>query len=78
MIHSGSGGSRRSLNAKDLDVVPLQGTTTPPPRLVTGLTEFDRVCGGGLVPGSVLLIGGDPGIGKSTLLLQVAAALSRT
>ncbi len=40
------------------------------PRLPTGLDEFDRVLGGGLVPGGVVLIGGDPGIGKSTLLLQ--------
>jgi DNA repair protein RadA/Sms len=46
-------------------------------RLATGFTEFDRVLGGGLVPGSVILIGGDPGIGKSTLLLQCAAALSK-
>jgi DNA repair protein RadA/Sms len=46
------------------------------PRLVTGIAEFDRVTGGGLVPGSALLIGGDPGIGKSTLLLQVVCALS--
>lgn len=46
------------------------------PRLNTGLTEFDRVLGGGLVPGSVVLIGGDPGIGKSTLLLQVLTNLS--
>ncbi len=45
-------------------------------RLTTGFAEFDRVLGGGLVPGSVTLIGGDPGIGKSTLLLQCAAALS--
>ena len=44
-------------------------------RRVTGIAEFDRVTGGGLVRGSALLIGGDPGIGKSTLLLQVAAAL---
>jgi DNA repair protein RadA/Sms len=44
-------------------------------RLATGLSEFDRVLGGGLVAGSVVLLGGDPGIGKSTLLLQVAAAL---
>lgn len=49
---------------------------TPPPRYITGIQEFDRVCGNGLVPGSVLLVGGDPGIGKSTLLLQVAGALS--
>jgi len=46
------------------------------PRLVTGIDEFDRVLGGGLVPGSVVLIGGDPGIGKSTLLLQAQAALA--
>lgn len=45
-------------------------------RLSTGLAEFDRVLGGGLVPGSVTLIGGEPGIGKSTLLLQSGAALS--
>ncbi|MGZ9107209.1 MAG: DNA repair protein RadA [Micavibrio sp.] len=47
------------------------------PRLVSGINEFDRVTGGGLVPGSALLIGGDPGIGKSTLLLQVVCALGR-
>lgn len=45
-------------------------------RVVTGSGEFDRVLGGGLVPGSVVLIGGDPGIGKSTLLLQTLSALS--
>src|SRR5271168_4753811 len=45
------------------------------PRLATGSAELDRVLGGGLVPGSVTLIGGDPGIGKSTLMLQAAAAL---
>jgi DNA repair protein RadA/Sms len=48
------------------------------PRLATGSTELDRVLGGGLVPGSVTLIGGDPGIGKSTLMLQAAAALNRS
>ncbi|MGI4852315.1 MAG: DNA repair protein RadA [Janthinobacterium lividum] len=47
------------------------------PRLWTRIPEFDRVCGGGIVPGSVLLVGGDPGIGKSTLLLQVATSLSQ-
>jgi DNA repair protein RadA/Sms len=46
------------------------------PRLTTGSTELDRVLGGGLVPGSATLIGGDPGIGKSTLMLQAAAALN--
>src|SRR5881409_3778250 len=46
-------------------------------RIFSGLSEFDRVLGGGLVPGSVILIGGDPGIGKSTLLLQAFAAVSQ-
>ena len=45
-------------------------------RLPSGVTEFDRVLGGGIVPGTLVLIGGDPGIGKSTLLLQVADKLS--
>ncbi len=45
-------------------------------RLPSHLNEFDRVCGGGLVPGSVLLIGGDPGIGKSTLLLQIVSKMA--
>jgi DNA repair protein RadA/Sms len=47
------------------------------PRLPTGLNEFDRVLGGGVFPGSVILLGGDPGVGKSTLLLQTANYLSR-
>lgn len=47
------------------------------PRVPTGIPEFDRVLGGGLVPGGVVLIGGDPGIGKSTLLLQALASMSR-
>ncbi len=47
------------------------------PRLPTGIGEFDRILGGGIVPGSAVLVGGEPGIGKSTLLLQVAASLSR-
>ncbi|HEY9571930.1 MAG TPA: DNA repair protein RadA [Pusillimonas sp.] len=47
------------------------------PRQPTGISEFDRVLGGGLVPGAVVLIGGDPGIGKSTLLLQALVSLSR-
>lgn len=46
------------------------------PRIVTGFSELDRVLGGGFVPGSVVLIGGDPGAGKSTLLLQVCAQLA--
>jgi DNA repair protein RadA/Sms len=51
----------------------LQDETPAPPRITTGVEEFDRVCGGGVVPGSAILLGGDPGVGKSTLLLQVAA-----
>src|SRR5918997_1525128 len=47
-------------------------------RLTTGIDEFDRVLGGGVVPGSLVLIGGEPGIGKSTLLLQAAAHFART
>jgi DNA repair protein RadA/Sms len=47
-------------------------------RLSTGIDEFDRVLGGGVVPGSLVLIGGEPGIGKSTLLLQAAANMART
>lgn len=46
-------------------------------RMISGVREFDRVCGGGLVPGSATLIGGDPGIGKSTLLLQIVCALAK-
>ena len=47
------------------------------PRFGTGIEEFDRVLGGGLVAGGVVLIGGDPGIGKSTLLLQALATISQ-
>lgn len=61
---------------KGLTLAALAGDAPPLPRRETGIAEFDRVAGGGLVPGSALLIGGDPGIGKSTLLLQVTAALS--
>ena len=54
-----------------------QVTASEVERHLTGMLEFDRVLGGGIVPGSVVLIGGDPGIGKSTLLLQASDALSR-
>ncbi len=47
----------------------------PLPRIATGIAELDRVLGGGLVPGSLVLVGGEPGIGKSTLLLQAAAGV---
>jgi DNA repair protein RadA/Sms len=56
---------------------PLVGEAHDAPRLPSGIAEFDRVTGGGFVRGSVLLVGGDPGIGKSTLLIQAAAAMAR-
>lgn len=65
-----------SRGGRRIDLVGLAGQDTPPARRVSGLAEIDRVLGGGLVPGSAVLIGGDPGIGKSTLLLQVVARLS--
>ncbi|MGB8532677.1 MAG: DNA repair protein RadA, partial [Pseudolabrys sp.] len=55
----------------------LAGEAHDAPRLPSGVAELDRVTGGGFVRGSVLLVGGDPGIGKSTLLIQAAAALAR-
>src|SRR5216684_22731 len=58
------------------DFVALGGETAGPSRLLTGIAELDRVCGGGLVPGSTILIGGDTGIGKSTLVLQAAALIA--
>ncbi|MFM7343806.1 MAG: DNA repair protein RadA [Tagaea sp.] len=58
--------------------VGLAGESDKAPRRTTGIAEFDRVLGGGLVKGSAVLVGGDPGIGKSTVLLQAAAALSKT
>ena len=54
--------------ARRIDFVGLAGSGTPPPRRASGIAELDRVLGGGLVPASALLVGGDPGIGKSTLL----------
>ncbi len=55
----------------------LKGESHEAPRLPSGIAELDRVTGGGFVPGSVLLIGGDPGIGKSTLLTQACAEMAR-
>ena len=65
--------SRRS----GLELVDLGSATDDPARFETGMPELDRVAGGGLVPGSAVLVGGDPGIGKSTLLLQAVARLAR-
>ncbi|MEC4683500.1 MAG: DNA repair protein RadA [Nitrospirota bacterium] len=65
-----SGTAPRSLSIQDVEI----GQTS---RTSTGLSEFDRVLGGGIVPASFILLGGDPGIGKSTLILQMVAHLSR-
>jgi DNA repair protein RadA/Sms len=65
-------GSRRMLTSSQTKPVPMDAIALDPEeRLLTGIREFDRVLGGGLVSGSLVLIGGDPGIGKSTLMLQV-------
>jgi len=75
-----SGLGKRKTNgrgARPFGFVGLTGPSMLPPRRQTGIAELDRVCGGGLVPGSAILVGGDPGIGKSTLLLQAAAAVAQ-
>jgi DNA repair protein RadA/Sms len=69
--------SRRGPVTPSRDPIPFDKIgSSSAPRLKTGISEFDRVLGGGVVPGSLVLVGGDPGIGKSTLLLQVAARLA--
>src|SRR6478672_13451700 len=70
------GPGRPGRKGRPFALEPLAGETREAPRLACGIAEFDRVTGGGFVRGSALLVGGDPGIGKSTLLLQVAAALA--
>jgi len=75
-----SGAGARTLaggRGKRIALSTLQSEEPPPPRAVCGMEEFDRVLGGGLVAGSAILLAGDPGIGKSTLLLQVAARFAR-
>ncbi|WP_417244694.1 DNA repair protein RadA [Celeribacter sp.] len=73
---SSAGPTKKTLGGMRGKEIPLSKLSTkesPPPRTSSGLGEFDRVLGGGLVPASAILVGGDPGIGKSTLLLQAAA-----
>jgi DNA repair protein RadA/Sms len=72
--HAAPGGAKRG--GRPLGFVGLAGPSLLPPRRRTGIAELDRVCGGGFVAGSAILVGGDPGIGKSTLLLQAAAAIA--
>ena len=69
---SASEAVRSSAPMQELSSISLENT----PRLLLDFSEFNRVLGGGIVPGSLVLIGGDPGIGKSTLLLQVAASVA--
>jgi DNA repair protein RadA/Sms len=69
--------TNKKSSAKKIELVSLNGETTDFPRIKTNIGELDRVLGGGLVQGSVVLIGGDPGIGKSTLLLQTAESLAK-
>jgi len=61
-----------------IELLTLDDDQPDPPRRKSGINEFDRVLGGGLVPASAVLVGGDPGIGKSTLLLQVATNFANT
>ena len=65
-----------SSGGRAVELVGLDAVVALPDRMRTGIEEFDRAVGGGFVPGSAMLLGGDPGIGKSTLLLQVAAELA--
>jgi DNA repair protein RadA/Sms len=74
-VRPGPGG--KAATGRRVEFVGLAGSTEPPPRCPTGIAELDRVLGGGLVPASAVLVGGDPGIGKSTLMLQAAASLAR-
>ena len=67
----------RGARTRGLAFEGLSAHTPSPPRIATVLDEFDRVCGGGVVPGSAILLAGDPGVGKSTLLLQVCAQAAR-
>ncbi|WP_457650251.1 DNA repair protein RadA [Profundibacter sp.] len=75
-----AGPAKKSLGGKRgraLNLTDLSSNEVPPPRTHSGMDELDRVLGGGLVPSSAILVGGDPGIGKSTLLLQAAASFAR-
>ena len=72
-----AGPGRKPTKGRRFALEDLAGGSEDAPRLPTGMSELDRVTGGGFVRGSVLLLGGDPGIGKSTLLIQTAAALAK-
>jgi len=72
----GASGPVRGKKGRIFPLEGLVGDSTESPRMPSGIGELDRVTGGGFVPGSVILLGGDPGIGKSTLLMQASAALA--
>jgi DNA repair protein RadA/Sms len=72
----GPGPAAKAAGGRRLEFVGLEGKSAPPARILTGIAELDRVLGGGFVPGSAVLVGGDPGIGKSTILLQAAARIA--
>ncbi|QPM89312.1 DNA repair protein RadA [Pseudooceanicola algae] len=71
-----SGKTLGAARGSRIALTDLSSKEAPPPRTASGMPELDRVLGGGLVPASAVLVGGDPGIGKSTLLLQAAAAFA--
>jgi DNA repair protein RadA/Sms len=73
----GAGAARKGGAGRAFPLEDLSGSHAPEPRLLSGIDELDRAAGGGFVPGSATLIGGEPGIGKSTLLIQACAALAR-
>ena len=70
-------GPRKTSGGRVIDLGPLSAEDRPLERFASGIEELNRVLGGGLVPASAILVGGDPGIGKSTLLLQAAADFAR-
>lgn len=70
-------GPKPTSKGRTIPLTDLATEEAPPPRASSGIGELDRVLGGGLVPASAILVGGDPGIGKSTLLLQAAASFAR-
>jgi DNA repair protein RadA/Sms len=75
-VPAGTGAVKR-VRGRPFALEDLKTEDEAPPRRPTGIPEFDRVCGGGLVPGSALLVGGDPGVGKSTLILQALASFAK-
>src|SRR5215475_11436770 len=79
VVTTKKGGGRDGLRRREAKAIAYpEIESQDDSRISSGVNEFDRVLGGGIVPGTLVLLGGDPGIGKSTLLLQVADKLSET